>query len=952
MMDKVFFMKRKTKGAISVFLILIFVATYMISGLLVDGGRYRMAKVMAETSLDTAAESVLSQYNQMLYDLYGLFAVDSASVTEKQIAEVLENYVTQTLNSTDIDYSGYSTLLSNWLLEGDWKPGEGVDYFNDYDFEVDITAGSSVTLASTDYVEDQIVDHMKYRAPIELVAGADSFLNKLQGIVDIKNRMLAAKDQISVTNSHKDLFKECDTLMKDLNAFNEKMIAFCNNPCGNLAFSSNMVAGGEGDYDSSNYNKENAVDLYEKFGKTLDDKLAEIGNYTPKLDLELSKDGVEIFETAEELRARQETDYEKAKNSFFNSMQPMFTNAFSLYNEANSLRDRITTVNSNYNQYIADLQKNLDAHAGDAQYETVYKPEIALAKSNCGEILKNVDLLLSSRKFTDDIYKLGQSSNWSSFETAVGGLIDHRLNGGSPASLKAALDAGSGGGWAGETAMQFFADAQGDLQALMSQTSYFYKCHKMEVNVINGDDTVNTTAKADKEEKNKVTPKDLNAKDVKVAYTVAGKEDGGDDFKLDNSVDTKKAENILNAGLSLVDTLANMLEGVRDSIYVNEYIMTTFPNVVDAKETPKDQSDLEKMRAQYNATVAGVEYILIGKTDSSANVLAVDAELLGIRTIFNTVAIFTDTAKRNQASSIAAAISGPFAPIVTIALLIAWAVAESALDVVDLKNGEDVVLFKTGSDWTLSVEGAVKKCISKAAQAVGDEISDRLSSVQEEIKKQTNEVIYDVYNGVNSGISGATGAVKSKLSESSNMIKNNAGNVAEVNAALDEMNGALNAKISEVETTLTDWTGEEKDKVIKTVNESVDSAFDKVDTKLKNGLNKLSDKAMKKVEGMIPIGKVTDTGDESKIKLNYNDYLRILLLMMNQQTKVQRIQSYIQASMIHGGNKNFKMENSAVAIWADMDCSIRYLFMTNSILPEDVKRQGRMTFTVHSARSY
>ena len=46
------------------------------------------------------------------------------------------------------------------------------------------------------------------------------------------------------------------------------------------------------------------------------------------------------------------------------------------------------------------------------------------------------------------------------------------------------------------------------------------------------------------------------------------------------------------------------------------------------------------------------------------------------------------------------------------------------------------------------------------------------------------------------------------------------------------------------------------------------------------------------------------------------------------------------------------MEDSAVAVWADMQCEIRYLFLTDIILPEGVKRQGKMSFKVYSALSY
>lgn len=217
MMKQVFYGKRKIKGAVSVFLVLIFLATYMLSAVLVDGGRYRMAQAMAETALDTAAESVLSYYNQMIYDLYGIFSVDPASVSKEQVAQVLERYVNQTLGTADIDYSGYSTMLSNFILEGEWEAGKAGDYFDDYDFEVNITAGTSVTLASTDYVEDQIIDYMKYRAPLGLAEGVGSFFAKLQAIVNIKDRIGASREQIALTKSHKSLFEKSEKLMNDLN---------------------------------------------------------------------------------------------------------------------------------------------------------------------------------------------------------------------------------------------------------------------------------------------------------------------------------------------------------------------------------------------------------------------------------------------------------------------------------------------------------------------------------------------------------------------------------------------------------------------------------------------------------------------------------------------------------------------------------------------------------------
>ena len=268
-----------------------------------------------------------------------------------------------------------------------------------------------------------------------------------------------------------------------------------------------------------------------------------------------------------------------------------------------------------------------------------------------------------------------------------------------------------------------------------------------------------------------------------------------------------------------------------------------------------------------------------------------------------------------------------------------------------MKNGEEVELFKTGSEWAFSVDGAIKQCISTIADKVAEELADRLSTVQDNLKEKVSEVIYDVYNDVTDGVENAASVIKGKVGELGTSVGEITGST-ELNSAMSEMNNQLSGQINIASENVKDWTGEAKDKAIKVVNESVDKAFDQVSNRIEEGLSSISKDLAEKLQKMIPVGKVVNTGGESAVKLSYTDYLQIFLLMMNQQKKVQRIQSLIQANMIHGGNSDFKMENCAVAVWADMDCSIRYLFMGDSILPQGVKRAGRLTFEVHSARAY
>lgn len=952
-------MKHSIKGAISVFLILIFVSTYMLSAVLVDGGRYRMARVMAESALDSASESVLSYYNQMLYDLYGIFAVDPASVTEEQIADILKKYVDQTLGIVEIDYSGYATMLTDWLLEVDWTAEE--NYFKDYDFEVEIAAGSSVTLASTDYVEDQIIEYMRYNAPMELVAGEHSFLSKLQAIIDIKDRLLASKEQVTITESHKNLFKNCEKLMEDLNEFNEKMIAFCCEPDENFIFRSQMAETSETTKQSDgSYNQGNAVKLYDRFGRAFDEELEEIGARMIEIQEGEEEEGEE--QTFEKIKEEQIQRYQEAIERLLDNMKPIFYHADILHQEANELRDRVTMVYEEYNLYIAELQEKLDSDPNNEQYQTVYAPEIALAKSNCGELLKNIDLLLGSRQFTSDIRKLGEGNDWQQFRGVLEAICDNRIYGDdSVISLKSAIEKGKNGGAGAYAAAEYFDTLQGDLQALMSQTSYFYKSHMQETDVINSDTKVNTEKKPDTQKEKEPTAKNLSPGDVIVNYTSASAIKEGNEFELKSNLGSEDAIWIMEAGLSFIDKLVDSLEGIRDNLYVNEYIMMTFPNVVDTKKAQEEAAPLEKMRKQYSASEAEVEYILSGLCNSAASELAVDGKILGVRTIFNTIAIFTDTAKRTQASAIAATISGPFAPLVTVVLLIAWAVAESAYDVVQLKEGEAVVLFKNGSDWGISIENAVKHCIEKAEDKVEKAVINEASIIGQKLVMKKGEMIYEAYSSVSPNLD-AVNTVLTGVSEFSDSMKDALKEApsAPVMQQLDGLQTVLNPAFTQVQSTVDQWSGLDKDKLIKKINESVDLAFDKVEEGLDTALKDLKktmgkkwDAYWEKVKDKFPLGQVVHTGEPAKLTLDYNDYLRILLIMMSQTTKIQRIQSLIQANMIYGTkNASFRMENCPVSIWAEMNCSIRYLFMTNAILPDGVKQEGRMRFTVHSARSY
>ena len=76
------------QGAVSVFLLLIFLGMLMLAGLVVDISRVMVAERKVQTALNTAVRSVLADYDEELVGQYGIYGVP---YTTRQ-AEELQRY--------------------------------------------------------------------------------------------------------------------------------------------------------------------------------------------------------------------------------------------------------------------------------------------------------------------------------------------------------------------------------------------------------------------------------------------------------------------------------------------------------------------------------------------------------------------------------------------------------------------------------------------------------------------------------------------------------------------------------------------------------------------------------------------------------------------------------------------------------------------------------------------
>lgn len=174
---------------------------------------------------------------------------------------------------------------------------------------------------------------------------------------------------------------------------------------------------------------------------------------------------------------------------------------------------------------------------------------------------------------------------------------------------------------------------------------------------------------------------------------------------------------------------------------------------------------------------AEAEYILWGNDSVTKNLQSTRAMIFGIRFALNAVYAFTSTDTTVPALTAATAIAGWTGfgvPIVKTVILLAWAMAESFVDVKALcDEGKDVALYKTSNTWALGYDGLKNKIkegatnlIQNVANAVVYDIFDRLENAAvdasgklvdfgvDETERYVDDTLDGVYEKVQSAIAG------------------------------------------------------------------------------------------------------------------------------------------------------------------------------------------------------
>jgi len=140
--------EHQQRGAITVFLAILFLSFVILTGVLVDGARMRSAGSYTSMAMDTALLSTLAGYDSQLKEEYGVFALDTSN--QSTIQEQLRFHLHLNLVPRDED--------------------DGTGGLDLYRFRIEEVAPllDEHTLYDNAVLRHQILEHMKYRAPVSV----------------------------------------------------------------------------------------------------------------------------------------------------------------------------------------------------------------------------------------------------------------------------------------------------------------------------------------------------------------------------------------------------------------------------------------------------------------------------------------------------------------------------------------------------------------------------------------------------------------------------------------------------------------------------------------------------------------------------------------------------------------------------------------------------------------
>lgn len=998
-----FFIKhRKVKGVITVFLTLIYLSVYLMIGIFVDGGRVRMANAMIEDVQQIATENVMSGYNRGLFEYYGLFGVNK---TTEEISNEVKTQIEQTLGFNVSD-DLIKQLLTNVSITN--KSSKWEKTFDPYGLSVENTHTTYIDLTEKEAIRSQMRDEMRYKG---LMAISENFFAAVSELMSFNNSVEAVKkitEEIDKTNgvieyANNYYYTSLDNFTNSFKSFVAESYE-TDRKWVKMASAVKNFFGAVGDFFADGIkniwsfitgNTEESADIV-----IVENEVDENGDYNIETNLDLKKDQG-LLKTIENNKSKlsrfydafdgynewphgsayvysDNPDADPPSPAYYHDDEHEFDVSSNISVVAGEYKDKISLIESKLDNALEKLNISISNNEiyRDLVNATLHKFQTNLQGvdekdkktkqiylSYIETYLRQWNTLAEQKKTLDNLKeKMNQLKvNLEQAKTDVDNLCSNILSELSsswnrPSEKLSTIREPKVMNERNESFHKIMLDMAKESDGLKSvqDTANGDKEQKDIFSVINNSQKENTTENYEKNDKkdkfgeiepheessNKIfNPENYSAEEMK-SY-----KDSGVAFNKRNA--TARIGKIMDTAKKIIEDLP---KSVVDNIYDEAYILTYCRDYVhtyrylekgydklDDKERKSKNVDIvfnkkfveDKSSTNYlsnsqleklEVTPAEIEYILWGNKDSYLNIAIMYANIFIIRLALNYIAAIISPASAAEIHGLAAA-SLIFAPIVEVAAPLIYALPQAINETRKIMyECQRVNLYNGGPNLHLW-DGIKTLAIDTGKEAI-EKARDTAKETYNEAKKNINELEYI--------------DTKKMLEQ----VKVNASELGNTN---------INATVEYLEQMI------DSDKYKPFISENL-SEFDGIVESAIDDAAAYADEKMDEFISNISIVEVED----KLIKTGYSDYLLIYLFLggvIDKKTQISRLQDIIETNMrkSEAGDDNFRLKDTYSQIAVGTDCSIKFIFMTQSFMTKtfsNTKEYKRHTIKTKTSFAY
>ncbi len=688
-------LKYDTKGAVTIFFVMIIALVFAFNAVLIDYARIMSAEQQSEYALQSAVRSAMASYDNDLRD-YGLFGVDGNAI-ESEYQDLLETNIEATSNDEAFSFTDPNVESAS------------IDF--------------SRELADKDILEHQILEEMKYKAPVEIAKELIEKFSFLTTAVKETSAFVDAAEKIQ------DDFEEREELLDETEETYDKVLSDLETFKLNLTNSEYSVYPNVNYYrdivhhyntysqTDSNINElQNEINNKNSNNETIDEQLSDLRDDLEDLeeDLEKVKSGEELDppKTAEELeeeiedkedeieeKEQQISDNEQTVSDNEEEIEELEQNAEIFKEQAEQKISDMESLANSIVSSIKDIQEKMNTASDlNDSIQEVVNSAGSDAEGNYGQAEENLiegppegvsSVEDVSQEIAENTRKLEEYPYDSNFFEEIINATDEAVS-----------DI--------ETLPELFEDisdsiddtTRSELENIRTEALEMVQAGEEGVNSgsskLNEDrkefeedleqpqETYEEEAEGANDEMNELFEDAENVaddvgvyKDLEVLvdkYNEYVAESDGDIPELDLDEDAKdSAGSAMDIVNSIFSGIGSILADARDKLYVNEYALLHFESA-----EPTGFGNYEDFLFDNRE----VEYILYGQHAAGANYSLALGQLFAIRFALRFVAAFTEPEVIRAGH-----------PILVFIVALKYAMTNSVTDVKNMASGLDTPLL-------------------------------------------------------------------------------------------------------------------------------------------------------------------------------------------------------------------------------------------------------------------